>query len=193
MRTGGVPSPSRKRLKKSDKNNGVGGMPRRNAAHNASRNNAALGRSVLVTGGAALEGARDAEDAEDVPPWGLGDDDLVAYDAEMEEGDALRYRDEVDLTGAEVDEFDGDEAEDEDAEIDIEALELMELGMHTFFQLFRQPEERKRWNSGNSIHLNRTARDKFVAQQSGLKRAAEMLGQKTMHNARRRRWLGLDF
>ena len=162
MRTGGVPSPSRKRLKKSDKNNGVGGMPRRNAAHNASRNNAALGRSVLVTGGAALEGARDAEDAEDVPPWGLGDDDLVAYDAEMEEGDALRYRDEVDLTGAEVDEFDGDEAEDEDAEIDIEALELMELGMHTFFQLFRQPEERKRWSSGNSIHLNRTARDNFV-------------------------------
>ena len=90
-------------------------MPRRNAAHNASRNNAALGRSVLVIGGTELEGARDAEDAEDVPPCGLGDDDLIAYDAEMEEGDALKYRDEVDLTGAEVDEFDGGEDEDEDA------------------------------------------------------------------------------
>jgi len=104
----------------------------------------------------------------------LDDDDLVAYDADLDDHDA------IDLTGAEV----GDDS-DSDGAVDDEARGTQEQATRAFLDLFKRQKSGRaqpQLHTGNTLHGNRSERDRFGAKQRALGKEARKPGQKSVHD-----------
>ena len=94
----------------------------------------------------------------------LDDDDLVAYDADLDDHDA------IDLTGAEV----GDDS-DSDGAVDDDARGTQEQATRAFLDLFKQQKggrAQPQLHTGNTLHGSRSERDRAARQNRAAARPA---------------------
>ena len=109
----------------------------------------------------------------------LDDDDLVAYDADLDDHDA------IDLTGAEV----GDDS-DSDGAVDDDARGTQEQATRAFLDLFKQQKggrAQPQLHTGNTLHGSRSERARFGAKQRALNEEARKPGQKSVRDYFQRR------